>query len=322
MSHAFRSYALIALGALLTACSPSAPDPKVLEALRDYDAAAANIVRGMKATPGPLGDLQDFRGLTHAQEMGRRVMTPDTRKRLAELRARAEKATNPVDARVPLDEARLLLAKEAKLAFAINAYWTQALPAPYWRKYWNDFFVANDEPVAQPDPMLSSIEQRVREAIDRGEYQRATEEAQMLPPVLAEALNRAAGGLAKPHLDKAVFVARRTPCPPGAPPDHASGKPRIVPSTELESFYPRGPKNLGLQGTTVLRVKVDREGCGKEVAIAVRSGLPELDQAALSWFETAQFAPAWKGGRTIESGMAFKVRFQITDKPIPNDSRP
>jgi TonB family protein len=213
-----------------------------------------------------------------------------------------------------------VLADEAKRFTAINAYWTSALPAPYWRKYWNDFYTANQEPVASPDPLLLSIEARMRAALERDDFQRAADESQMLPPVLGEALNRAAGNLIESHVDKATFVARRTPCLPGASPNRASGKPRLLPTAELESFYPPRSKRFGVHGTVVLRVKVDRAGCGKQVAIVVGSGVPELDEAALDWFETAQFSAAWQAGGTVQSKMMFKIRFKI-EEPISHQSR-
>src|SRR5690349_13416171 len=229
-----RAFALLA--ALLAACSPPAPDPEIVQALADYDDAYSRITSGMKPDPVSYRGELDFRGLSYEQEYAQRVMTPETRKHLAELRELAAHASNAHMANVHLGKARGLLADESVRASGITAYWTSATPAPYWRKYWNALYTANQEPVAPPDPLLLSIETRMREALDRGDYQRATNEAEMLPPVLGEAMSRVAWSLVELHRDKARFVARRTPCIAGAPPDRASGKAKILPTTELESF--------------------------------------------------------------------------------------
>ena len=321
MSRARRSFGLAALAFLLGACSPPAPNPEIVAELRGYDEAFASLERGMKATPGPLSGEEDFRGKRYEQEMAQWVLTPDTRGVLTELRKRAASASNVRATTALLGEARTLLAEDAKRAAGITAYWTSALPAPYWRNYWNQFFIANQEPVASPDPLLLSIEARMRDALDRGEFQRAADEAQMMSPALSEALNRVAGELVKSHKDKVTFVARRSPCTPGVPPDRNAGRPRIQANEEIESYYPSSAKSAGVQGTVVLRVNVDRAGCARQVGIVVHSGVPELDKAALDWFETARFAAAWRGGGTVDSNMMFKVRFQMTDGPDPHSSR-
>jgi hypothetical protein len=39
--------------------------------------------------------------------------------------------------------------------------------------------------------------------------------------------------------------------------------------------------------------------------------MPELDAAALRWYETAQFAPAAKDGVPYPSDLRFKVKFAM-----------
>lgn len=316
-----RGWLPLALTTLLAACSPPAPEPEVITELRGYDEAFANLERGMKPRLGPLSGEPDFRGKRYEEELAQWVLTPETRSLLNELRRRAAAATNIRATTAYLGEARTLLAADASRAAAITAYWRDVLPAPYWRNYWNGLFIANEEPVASPDPLLLSIESRMREALDRGEFRRAADEAQVMPPALGEALNRAAGKLLKSRGDKAKFIARRTDCQPGVPPDLASGRPKIKPNDLIDSFYPADAKRISVEGTVVLGVRVDGAGCGKQVAILVRSGVPTLDQAALDWVETAQFAPAWQGGRTVPSSIRFKVRFRIEQTPEPHSTR-
>ena len=320
-ARARRGWLLLALTTLLTACTPRGPDPEIAAELRGYDEAFTNLERGMKPRLGLLSGERDFRGKRYEDELAQWVLTPETRSLLNELRGRAAAATNIRETIAYLGEARTLLAADANRAAGITAYWRDALPAPYWRNYWNEMFIANEEPVPLPDPLLLSIESRMREALDRGEFRRAADEAQMMPPALGEALNRAAGNLIKSRGDKAKFIARRSACQPGVPPDRASGRPKIRPNDLIDSFYPADAKRINVEGTVVLGVRVDSAGCGKQVAILVRSGVPTLDQAALDWVETAQFAPAWQGGRTVPSSIRFKVRFRIEQTPEPHSSR-
>lgn len=312
--------ALFVLTALLVACSPRGRDPEIVQALANYDDAYERIVVSMKAKPTWFHGETDFRGLTYEKEYAQRVMTAETRRHLDELRELAENASSVHVANVHLGEARGLLANESARARGINDYWTDAQVAPYWRKYWNELFIANEQPVATPDPLLLSIEARMREAFDRGDFQRAADEAKTLPPVLGEAMSRAAGNLIKARKDHATFIARHTPCVSGAPSDRKSRKPKIQPTEEIESFYPEAARDAGLQGTVVLSVNVDSVGCGQEVALLVRSGVPELDQAALSWFETARFAPAWQDGKAVRANLRFKIKFKI-EEPDPHGTR-
>jgi TonB family protein len=300
--------AWIALAALLVACAPRGPDPEIARALADYDEAYQRIVGEMKPKTSLVESETDFRGLTYEQEYAQRVMSPEVLGHLVALREQAANASNVHAANVHLGEARAILSDVSARARKLSWYWVDAMPAPYWRKYWNGMFTANEVPVAPPDPLLLAIESRIREAMDQGDYQRAADEAK----TLSEALNRVAGELIEARRSKAIFVARRTSCLPGAPPDPASGKIKIHSQGDPDRFYPSGLKDAGVQSTVVLEMKVDRDGCGRQVAIVVGSGVPELDQAALDWFETARFSPAWQGGGPVASTKLLKFRFKNT----------
>src|SRR5690349_14689550 len=121
------------LAALLAACSPPAPDPEIVKALSDYDDAYSRITVAMKVQSGLLSSEPDFRGQSYEQEYARRVMTPETRRRLAELRELAANASGVQMANVHLGEARDLLADESVRASGLYAYWVSGMPAPYWR---------------------------------------------------------------------------------------------------------------------------------------------------------------------------------------------
>jgi TonB family protein len=68
------------------------------------------------------------------------------------------------------------------------------------------------------------------------------------------------------------------------------------------------------QGDIVLRTHISDTGCAVDVAIVVYSGYPELDAAALRWFETGRFLPQQLDGKAVKKELTFKVRFKLRDE--------
>ena len=101
----------------------------------------------------------------------------------------------------------------------------------------------------------------------------------------------------------------------GVAPEAGQSKPQLIDSRPVNEFYPPSAIARGETGSLVLRARVDREGCAKEFAVAVRSAVPALDAAALEWFETARYSPATRGGRAVDSEHTFKVKFVLDETP-------
>jgi TonB family protein len=300
---------------LLAGCGPRAPSPGVAKELELFDAdlrAAQESVASQKERLDAVG--KDFRGRTPQQDLDDWVLTEDARGQIAQLRAEAAEAASVPDAVGVLYRARDLVERDGKRAQKIEEYWTTTLPAPFWRRYWDAVYAANGVPPEQPDSMLQALAQDLQKELDAGDFNAATRSAPLLIPVLREALDRAAARILKLRPADA-FVPRKSACLPGAPPDRTRRHPRLSRAESLESFYPAGALERGEAGTVVLRARVDRKGCATAVSIAVRSGVPALDEAALQWFESAQFAPAWADGKTIDDELTFKMKFVINEKP-------
>jgi protein TonB len=72
---------------------------------------------------------------------------------------------------------------------------------------------------------------------------------------------------------------------------------------------------MGWEGTVVLRVRVDAQGNAAEVAVAIGSGQPVLDQAAVEAVRRWRFSPALEGGRPVAMVHDVRIRFRLDDYP-------
>lgn len=88
--------------------------------------------------------------------------------------------------------------------------------------------------------------------------------------------------------------------------------PTIVESTPAP--YTEGARALGIEGSVVLMVLVRRDG--SVGAASVSRGLePSLDESALRTVKEWKFAPAMRGGRTVEVVLEVEVRFRPPTGP-------
>jgi TonB family protein len=84
--------------------------------------------------------------------------------------------------------------------------------------------------------------------------------------------------------------------------------PTIVESTEAP--YTESARARRVEGTVVLMVLVRRDG--SVGAASVSRGLePSLDESALSTVKEWKFAPAMRGGKTVEVVLEVEVRFRL-----------
>ncbi len=310
-----RHFLLGALVLLLAGCGSRDPSPGVARELELFDADLKTAQDGVAIQRKRLTDSeQDFRGRTLQQDLDEWVFAESSRGQIAALRDKAAAAQSVPDAVGVLYRARELVNRDKTRAQKIEEYWTTTLPAPFWRRYWNGVYEANGVPPEEPDSMLQSLAQDLRKALDAGDFEAATRDAPMLIPVLHESLDRAASRILKLRTAADVYSPRKSACLPGAPPDRTRRHPKLSRAESLETYYPATALERGEAGSVVLRAKVDRKGCATAVTIVVRSGIPSLDEAALQWFESAQFAPAWADGKTVDDELTFKMKFVINDK--------
>jgi protein TonB len=77
--------------------------------------------------------------------------------------------------------------------------------------------------------------------------------------------------------------------------------------------YPRRAREMGWQGTVVLRVEVNPDGTVEEVSVRRTSGYPSLDEAALTAVKEWRFAPLTDGAFSMSAVVDVPVRFDLRD---------
>lgn len=75
--------------------------------------------------------------------------------------------------------------------------------------------------------------------------------------------------------------------------------------------YPRISRQLGEEGTSLLRVQVGPDGRPLHVELQTSSGYRRLDDAARSTVEQWRFVPATRNGKPITAWVLVPIRFKI-----------
>jgi TonB family protein len=268
----------------------------------------------------PLGSVfgpkdPDFRGRIEVDDVKQWCFPDETLAKLRSLRKTAA-SRDAKAGRAALDEANAILDASIARAKAIHTYWTSG-SAPYWRRHWDSFAEANALPPSDVRVSLLTLEADIAKLLAAGEFERAANEAvpaldRELHAAMARAESEKAKGTSSASLD---FRPRSTPCPPeiGRTVDSGS-KAKLARADPLQTFYPASSLFREEQGDIVLRTHVNAAGCATDVAIVVHSGSPQLDAAALKWFETGHFLPEYADGKAVDKELTFKVRFKLRDE--------
>ena len=105
-----------------------------------------------------------------------------------------------------------------------------------------------------------------------------------------------------------------------------SGAPDSLPmmrNAELPFHYPPGLYAQRVQGNVTLRLFIDSLGAvlPESTMVAVPSGYPELDTAAVLGARQLSFVPAKRDGRPVGLAVKFPILFRHPDAPpLPGDS--
>ena len=83
--------------------------------------------------------------------------------------------------------------------------------------------------------------------------------------------------------------------------------------------YPRHAREMGWEGTVVLRVEVKPDGTVGEVSVHRTSGYPALDEAALTAVKRWRFAPPTDGAFSFAAVVDVPVRFDLKEYADPRD---
>lgn len=102
-----------------------------------------------------------------------------------------------------------------------------------------------------------------------------------------------------------------TDAPPSVPPAAEGVTQGARVATLPTPHYPRSCRRRGIEGRVIIEVLVRPDGRPGRIEITESSGSPQLDEAALSAVRRAQFEPAMRGGRPIETVLVVPIRFQL-----------
>ena len=83
------------------------------------------------------------------------------------------------------------------------------------------------------------------------------------------------------------------------------------PKRNIRPDYPKGARQRGEQGDVVVEIRINAKGTVDDVAVAVSSGFPELDEAAVKAAKAAKFSPARSGHDAVASTARLKLSFKL-----------
>ena len=83
------------------------------------------------------------------------------------------------------------------------------------------------------------------------------------------------------------------------------------PKRNIRPDYPKGARQRGEQGDVVVGIRINAKGTVDDVAVAVSSGFPELDEAAVKAAKAAKFSPARSGHDAVASTARLKLQFKL-----------
>lgn len=114
---------------------------------------------------------------------------------------------------------------------------------------------------------------------------------------------------------------------PAAPPTQAEGvaggqsTPTNVSLSQLvilykpdtEAFYPAFSKRIGEEGNVEVRLQIDESGNVQTTQVALSSGSPRLDKAAMDLAQKIRFKPYLQNGVPIKIFAKIGVKFKLKD---------
>jgi periplasmic protein TonB len=82
---------------------------------------------------------------------------------------------------------------------------------------------------------------------------------------------------------------------------------------KVEPDYPAAARRNHIEGTLVLRLRIDPMGRVQHAEVVEATPADVFDEAALAAFRQARFQPAWRDGRPVRYEAYIRVMFELTD---------
>jgi protein TonB len=111
----------------------------------------------------------------------------------------------------------------------------------------------------------------------------------------------------------------RQPVVASRPPDASPGGPIVRAARprggyQVRPLYPESARRAGIQGTTLLRIFIERDGRVSDVTVQRSAGDQSLDQAASEAVRRWRFEPALNSGGPVAMWAVVPVEFRISDR--------
>ena len=275
-----------------------------------FDAALDQTVQAAKPFDAQYG--KDVRG---------RLVSDDTAQYIAGYVR--QYASTPLTTAAAANDAKSATAEQGSLnaageetrrrAAALEAYWRLAALLVHSREVWPTFLARNRlAPSTVHEKAVLDAEARINAAFEHPPGPEWADAAQALDAAYTAERHRLV--LAIPVSAATLFQARHAPCPAPATSTSGQAGPKLAPGQRSPAeFYPAAMRRLGGQGTVVVGVKINREGCANVLGIIGASGTDALDGAALQWVESVAFLPAEVNGQAVDAATRVPVTFKLTN---------
>jgi TonB family protein len=265
---------------------------------------------------------KDARGRTVADDLNAWVMNSGIRTQLKTARVRAEQQLQTGDttgAQATWSSVKAILDEQSRRLTVVGFYWSQRTTLERQRSLWLRWLKDAPEDVAATSRnRIEGLENTLTAgfAPTMG-YGALTKEITALEAAYDEErqqLARLVSGRQVAAGKKIASRDRTLPCPeaPSAvdktgPGDHG---PQLLGSPSAEEYYPPEARAASISGDVILSITVGVDGCVKHAEVAISSGAPTLDDAALDLVEWATFRPARVAGQPVESTF-YKIKYHF-----------
>ncbi|MEW6090030.1 MAG: energy transducer TonB [Pseudomonadota bacterium] len=160
------------------------------------------------------------------------------------------------------------------------------------------------EAVPLPAPVAAELERKPAPQPRLSEARQAPPETETASAAASSASSHAHDGVGE------AAASGMTQSPGEADDDIIITEPRYR-SAPRPPVYPRRARDLGQEGTAMIRVKLDLAGNPAEVSLLESSGYALLDHAAIRAARGWQFEPERRGGRPVAAFVHIPVRFAL-----------
>jgi TonB family protein len=260
---------------------------------------------------------RDLLGRDCSELLRQTVLTATEVEKLTRIRSQIDQqvaAANLDGARVKVSEALQSL-QEAGTSIAQFTSYRQATEAlEFHRHLWQvAALVAVDSERSRSVPIIAAAETAyVKELQSAPNLLGAIAHWQQLRVVYEEERVRLTASSAAAARLKLRSWSRDTPCPPPTALRGGTHTLSLARSdVSLFELYPVAERNFQVEGTSIVEINIDADGCLQSAAIRLSTGSPALDDAAIAFVAHASFIPREDDGVPSPTSARLPINFRL-----------